>query len=81
MMRLVVEIHPGGDELSKRTIASIDIANVSELAPTSSYEVSAYFEGRTRSFMVHGHKREDGWVPLVNCVLATLEALELTRSR
>ena len=73
MMRVIVEIHPHGSASDKRTIATIDIANVSELAETSDYLVTATFDdGPPRRWRVCGHRRRDGWIPLVRGVLDRL---------
>lgn len=73
MMRVIVEIHPAGNSRRKRTIATIDIGNVSDLAEVSDYVVLAGFDDReARQVTVHGHRRADGWTPLV---IRALEAL------
>lgn len=61
MMRVIVEIHPHGDSSSKRTIATIDIENISELAPFSDYQVHADVDGEKRQGVVYAHKRAAGW--------------------
>ena len=40
MLRVTVELVPGGDETRTRTIADMTIANVSQLADISDYEFS-----------------------------------------
>ena len=65
MMRVIVEIHPRGVSQLRRTIATIDIANISELAPLSDYQVRADVEGQKRQGLVFAHNRDDGWAPLV----------------
>ena len=42
MLRLTVELVPGGDERRARTIARMTIANISNLADISDYEFSAH---------------------------------------
>ena len=71
MMRVIVEIHPGGDASRKKTIANIDIANMSGLSERSNYEYEAQFPetGATLRERVTGHWRDDGWLPLVQRVL------------
>jgi hypothetical protein len=41
MLRVTVEIWPGGDEKRARVLATGDVANVSDLADMSDYEVRA----------------------------------------
>jgi len=41
MLRVTVELVPGGDERRARTIARMTIANISNLADISDYEFSA----------------------------------------
>lgn len=77
MMRVLVEIHPHGDSKRKRTIASIDLANVTELDAISNYEIT----GRTDRlsafrFRLDGHERARGWIPLVRRALNLLHIAE-----
>ena len=39
MLRVTVEIWPGGEKLFRRTLAIADIGNISDLADTSDYEI------------------------------------------
>lgn len=73
MLRVLVEIHPHGIAERKRTIATIDIANVSGLAEISDYLVTASLDGEPicRS-TITAHRRSDGWIPLVHRVLTDL---------
>jgi hypothetical protein len=41
MLRVIVELVPGGDESRKRELARADIGNISHLAPVSDYVVRA----------------------------------------
>jgi len=41
MLRVTVELVPGGDETRARTIADMTIANISSLADISDYEFTA----------------------------------------
>ena len=72
MMRVIVEIHPRGVSQLRRTIATIDIANISELAPLSDYQVHADVDGEKRQGVVYAHKREAGWGPLVERAIALI---------
>lgn len=73
MLRVLVEVHPGGDSARKRTIAQIDLANVSQLRELSNYDVAARLEGLPEQrFRVNGHQRSHGWVPLVREALKTV---------
>jgi hypothetical protein len=40
MLRVTVEIWPGGDETRARVLATAEVGNISELADTSDYEVT-----------------------------------------
>lgn len=70
-MRVIVEVHPFGMSDAKRTIASIDIANVSELAAVSDYEAVATLADRAPPVRVRidGHRRAVGWELLVGRVI------------
>lgn len=78
MMRIIVEIHPGGDERRKRTMVVADVANVTGLDPWSDYEVDALFnptqidERRVRE-KVFQHERQRGWAMLVRRVFERIE--------
>ncbi|MET1047119.1 MAG: hypothetical protein ABWX70_10540 [Hyphomicrobium sp.] len=73
MLRIVIELVPGGYAPLRRTIASMSIANASDLADISDYEVDA-MEGanaltgtppRNASCMVRGHdRRQSVWALL-----------------
>lgn len=69
-MRVIVEIVPFGDERAKRTIATINIANKSDLSATSNYEIWGTEEtlGAFRSVVI-GHLRAHGWMPLVRSAI------------
>lgn len=80
MMRVIVEIHPGGDSSAKREIARLDIANVSELALVSDYRVEAKLdEPNAYTLDVRGHHRSHGWMPLLRRILDQLERASLIR--
>jgi hypothetical protein len=79
MMRVTVEIWPGGDHLRPRRMATIEIANVSELAEESDYATVAVLnpgqpDQRTIRDRVKSHRRSLGWGTLVKRVIETLEA-------
>lgn len=76
MMRITVEIVPHGDENRKRTIATIELANVKERGRFADYEMTGTEEriGGFRGF-VRGHMREHGWMPLVREALQHLFAM------
>ncbi len=85
MMRVIVEIHPGGDERRARRMAVIDIANISELAPVSSYRVDALLnpsqiDERKVGRSVAKHDRSLGWAALVRRVMETLEPFTTMRT-
>ena len=86
MMRVTVEIWPGGDSKRARRMAVIDIANLSGLAPVSDYSVEAVVnpgqpdEAAVKS-RVDGHVRADGWAALVQKVMPPLVAHVRSRLR
>jgi hypothetical protein len=74
VLRVIVEIHPGGDEARKHTIATVDLGNISELRPVSDYTVHAKLDDRPEiRGVVLNHTRADGWVPLVVRALESLQ--------
>lgn len=74
MLRVLVEIHPGGDEARKHTIATIDLGNISELRPVSDYTVHAKLDDRPEvRRVVFNHTRAEGWIPLVQRALAAIQ--------
>jgi hypothetical protein len=77
MMRVTVEIWPGGDVDRAYAVAYIDIWNVSELAPVSDYRYECRLEGGPPVLGdIVGHRRSDGWAPLVRRVVADLNKSE-----
>ena len=77
MIRVTIELYPGGDASRAETIGQIDIANVSGLARTSSYDCKVDATGcpamnippvKAR-FAVHGHRRDEGVLKLLYRVL------------
>ena len=74
-MRVTVEVVPLGHEPLKRTIAKINISNVSELSELSDYEAIALLDKTGRKpvrIFVEGHRRAEGWIPLVRRVLENI---------
>lgn len=73
MMRVTVEIVPHGDETKKRTIATINLANVKDRGRFADYEMTGT-EEKIGAFQgkVLGHMREHGWMPLVRDALKHL---------
>ncbi len=69
-----IEIWPGGDEATKRTIGTMQLGNVSELRAVSSYQGHMLNEKgvATRGFLVHGHERAKGPWELVRRALAVV---------
>lgn len=74
MIRLTIELLPGGSALRKRTLARFDVWNTSHLAPISNYA----FEGevqemggavRTPKGAIVGHERDKGVLELVRRLL------------
>ncbi len=74
MLRVTVELLPAGDGSRRRKLATVDIANVSGLAPISDYEVRTRIDGKERVAIVRKHRRSDGWLMLLKCALIELDA-------
>lgn len=72
MLRLTLEEWPGGDPNRRRVIGTIDISNVTDLAPISDYRVEQDRPGVRVARFVTGHVRSDGPWPLVAKALAAL---------
>lgn len=81
MLHVTVEIWPSGDRNRKRTLAELDIENVSNLAEISDYGATLAEEHgdphlratheppRARHTKIYGHERAAGWAPLLVRVL------------
>lgn len=76
MLRVTVEVVPGGDDRRAEKIGSIEIENVADLEEVPLEEVPDYvavlFGGDGREHnrcSVSGHRRSDGWQMLVVRVL------------
>jgi hypothetical protein len=76
MIRITVEIWPGGDETRAREIARMTIANISGLAPESAYEIWASSDANKfgqaafeASGMTVRHRRKDSiWMLIAKAV-------------
>lgn len=76
MLRITVTLIPGGDERRAREIARAEVANISDLADKSDYQVSVSEEASTvsglpaqsASFKVLGHHRRQSVWSLVTLV-------------
>lgn len=81
MLVVNIELVPGGDPSRRRTIASLHIANQSDLADLSSYWVDAVeaanpvsgTPSRMASFRVENHLRAQSVWKLIQRALSTLE--------
>jgi len=68
MLRVNIEVTYTDGGL--RQIAELQIVNVSDLHDVSDYEWYLYAEGRlVDNGEVNGHRRDDGWAPLVQHIL------------
>jgi hypothetical protein len=78
MLRVTVEMWPGGDSSRARTLATIDLANVSNLEELSDYRVEETDEhGRKTNTLVLNHERARGWRKLLWRALGNLQVLEV----
>lgn len=74
MIRVVVEIHPGGLSVFKRTLATIDVTNISAGATEfGDYTVNAELEGKPSRVVVCNHRRSSGWMRLIRDALLELD--------
>lgn len=84
MLRVTVELHPGGIATLRRTLATMSLANISDLENLSDYDVTA-MEGpnpltgasaRICSLQVRRHlRRQSVWV-LIGAAIAAMENAE-----
>jgi len=82
MLRVIVELHPGGVSELKRTLATMRIANLSNLAAISDYHVTA-IEGANpltgepsleRVFKVMAHDRRQSVWKLIGSAIREMES-------
>lgn len=66
MLKVTVEIWPAGDPNHSRTIHTLAIGNISNLADISDYSISV--DG-LRPFVLRNHRRSDGALLLVEKAL------------
>jgi hypothetical protein len=74
---VTIQVHPGGDASRAFAIGVMTIANISGLAPNSSYDCRVATTGDAElglapyeaRFTVHGHHRRDGVLKLLYRVL------------
>jgi hypothetical protein len=83
-LRVTIEVVPNGDESRARKIGTVTFDNLSDLAPTSDYRVTAqhFLEGRRVEFEtirvgLFGFKRVRGWAHLL--VEALTEILRIDK--
>lgn len=68
-----MEVVPGGDEEQAWVIDRVYIGNVTGLADVADYAVTSLPpDGPLREATVVGHRRSDGWRPLVRRAIETL---------
>lgn len=67
MLRVLVEMVPGGDEKRKRSLATFQISNRSNLMPISDYlvELVEHETGCSAKVLVTNHCRDHGWKALL----------------
>jgi hypothetical protein len=84
MLKIIAELVPGGVPGLKRTIGTMDIANVSDLAPRSDYEAVVHESAnrltgdgpRSCTVIVHDHDRQQSVWKLVAAVIVAMENAE-----
>ena len=84
MLRMIVELHPGGISEFRRTLATMLVANRSDLADTSDYQVVAT-EGanpltgtpaRKYAFKIIAHDRRQSVWKLIGAAIREMEKAE-----
>ncbi|GAA2146519.1 hypothetical protein GCM10009844_22690 [Nocardioides koreensis] len=66
MLVVKVELWPGGDGARRREIGRLCLANISNLADTSRYLAVLWDDnGEVSSVVLRGHRRADGFWPLL----------------
>lgn len=65
MLRVTIELVPGGDEDRAHVIEQMTIANISDLADVSDYDYAFTERGKIRYGRKYGHHRADGAWDLV----------------
>jgi hypothetical protein len=88
MLRVTVEIWPGGDETRARVLATAAVGNVSDLAETSDYDVSVT-EGRNpltntppwsrRGYVLQHDRRKSVWALVAKVAMWAAEEAAKTR--
>lgn len=76
MLRVTIELLPGGNTFRKKVLGVVDIANVSGLADVSDYLVTF---GKV-ALELRDHRRADGWLPLVARAFADLLLVQMASS-
>lgn len=79
MLRVRLEIVPGGDERRVREIGKLEICNVSELADVSNYCFQIWTDGRCQTTsIVSNHVRSDGaWALVRKAIGVALKELQV----
>lgn len=86
MLKVTVDLVPGGAEALRRTIGVLNISNISELADLSNYQVNvteaanhlAGTPAQVRTFTVLGHARGQSVWKLLARVITEIESIEPT---
>jgi hypothetical protein len=76
MLKVTVELVPGGDSSWGRVIGDVRIGNISELAEVSDYAWAFAPDGDivpTKSGTIHGHVRADGFPALLARVFSAID--------
>jgi hypothetical protein len=84
MLRVTVELVPGGPPATRHTIGLMTIGNISDLADVSDYRVNVAEAAnpligtplQVRNFVVHGHSRRQSVWRLLARAIADMERVE-----
>lgn len=86
MLKITIELHPGGRGELARTLAAMTVTNLSDLADVSDYDVVSAENANPLTgqpskigwHRVHGHLRRQSVWKLVGAAIAGLEGAEWT---
>jgi hypothetical protein len=87
MLKVTVDLHPGGASEFRRTLGTMTISNVTELSDISDYEITATEAAspltgqpaRMRWFRLRGHHRRQSVWKLVASAIAGLDGAECAK--
>lgn len=84
MLKITIELHPGGSAAMAKTLGAMTVSNMSELADVSDYEIVTAESANPLTgqpskiswHRVYGHSRRQSVWKLVSAAIAGLEGAE-----